>query len=134
MISQPDFFADEQPTQMDFFEDEKPTKFPFLPGNTQKPKEEGPPTEPGRLAAQSIGLTAKYAKYPFEAIKQLGYYGALADLDEMESRGIPVDREKYVKELNEANEAITGEKIEKYVEEKTGLPLTPKSSKEKFAR
>ena len=95
----------------------------------------------GALEASPVGVGA--------SLFQLAGTGeSLAELEELEERlpelrekfpnfGLPekIDREKYLKAVEQASETFpTISNIGKFVEEKTGVPLQPKSETDEFLR
>lgn len=94
--------------------------------------------EPDRLR-QAIQMPLAYAtlgpRTALDAWKTLGVADALQELEDLEDRGIPIDREKYLKGLEEAIDIFPSlEKGEKWIEEKTGIPLEAKTEGQKTLR
>ncbi len=79
--------------------------------------------------------------YPADLFQMLGM-GLALDEEEIEHirmiserEGIPFDREKYVQAVHKTAETVpTQSNLEKLIEEKTGLPLQPKTKGQKLIR
>ncbi len=118
MNNSPDFFSDmDTPVQVDFFSDIPQEK----PASTAQNIASSAPVQFG------LGV-AKAATYPADLMKMFGKAELLQELEDLEERGIPIDRKKYLKGMEEAlNLYPTQELAEKGIEKATGISLEPKS-------
>ncbi len=89
-------------------------------------------------APQILGL-AKVATWPADVVKSIAQGLALEGMEDAENAsielGIPFDREKYLKGVEEAIAPIlTQDAIEEFIEEKTGIQLQPRTEEQKGSR
>lgn len=84
---------------------------------------------------------AQAVTYPIDLIQLLGTGSALdpEEIDQIrkisEREGIPFDEEKYLQSVEQAaSQFPTQSNIEKFIEERTGAPLTPKTTGQKLLK
>lgn len=95
----------------------------------------------GRWTAQPILGAAQKFTYPIDLLQMIGIGSAIdpEEIDQIrrisEQQGIPFDEEQYLREAQQAASMFpTQGNIERFIEEKTGLPLTPKTQGQKLLR
>ncbi len=107
--------------------------------NPESEEVKSPVTHRLRSALQIPAGAAKIATWTADVAKKIAEGLALEGMEDAENasieRGIPFDREKYMKAVEEATAPIlTQDVIEKWFEKETGLPLEPKTAKQKGTR